>query len=59
LRARERAILTSAMASIRARRLASPNFGWAEKIHELLQTSDELVEDVVEVRRAGAPSDWT
>jgi glycosyltransferase involved in cell wall biosynthesis len=61
LRARERALLASAMASIRARRLASPNFGWAEQIHRLLQESadaaDESIEEVVDVRRAPTASD--
>jgi hypothetical protein len=58
LRARERAILASAMSSISARRLASPNFGWAQHIHKLLSDSDAGDEPgAVDLPRAVFPSD--
>ncbi len=40
LRAKERTILRAAMGSIRARRLASDNFTWAEDISRLLKADD-------------------
>ncbi len=44
LRARERTILVSAMARIRARRLATPNFSWAEHINQLMCDASDLVD---------------
>jgi hypothetical protein len=39
LRRKERAILTSAMANIRVRRLASETYSWADDIAGLLESS--------------------
>lgn len=42
LRAREREILRSALATVRIRRLGSDNFGWADEIPELVTQSRTL-----------------
>jgi hypothetical protein len=39
LRAKERSILVEAMDGIRARRLATPDFSWADRIFELMSGS--------------------
>ena len=42
LQRRERAVLTAAMSRIPARRLASPSFGWADTIPELLARDPQV-----------------
>jgi hypothetical protein len=62
LRAQERSILSSAILGVRARRLATPDFTWADHIPQLTRSSstaradDRVVERLLQQHAAVAES---
>jgi dolichol-phosphate mannosyltransferase len=59
LRAKERAILAQAMRNVTARRLATPDFSWAERIPELLTNLRPPCQQPVPVPDAAAADERT
>jgi hypothetical protein len=59
LRAKERAILAQAMRNVTARRLATPDFSWAERIPELLTNLRPPCQQPVPVPDAPAADERT